>query len=167
MKAIRTVRRAWYSLVALLESFIRMEHLFEYMFMALGYLLGSHLATWEVLGTLFGFIFGPSGHFWGHFGYPICVQKNDGAPKVPQEALIPNFTHPFGDPFGPKITKSRLQRHPKWSSGICLKNVLLESAILRSSTCLNCVRGLRKQGFHVFGKMSENDSMRVPFGHHF
>ena len=152
MKALRAVRRAWYSLVALLESFIRMEHLFEYMFMALGYLLGSHLATWEVLGTLFGVISGPSGHFWGHFGYPICVQKLDGAPKVPQEALTPNFPHPFGDLLGPKITKSRLQRHPKTSSGNCLANVFLKNAISRTLTCLNCFRGLQNQGFHVFGK---------------
>ena len=76
-------------LVALLESFIGMEHLFELMFMALGYLLGSHLATWGVLGTLFGVIFAPSGHFWKHFGHPLCVQKWDGAPKVPQEAPTP------------------------------------------------------------------------------
>ena len=89
LKSLRAVRRAWYSLVALLESFIRMEHLFECMFMALGYLLGAHLATWGVLGTLLGVIFAPLGHPWGHFGHPICVQKLDGAPKVPQEALTP------------------------------------------------------------------------------
>ena len=163
LKTLRAVRRAWYSLVALLESFIRMEHLFEYMFMALGYLLGSHLATWEVLGTLFGVIFGPSGHFWGHFGCPMCVQKIDGAPKVPQEALTPKFPHPFGDLLGPQITKSRLQRHPKTSSGNCREKVFLRSAILRSSTCLKCVRGLQNQGFHVFEKGRKHS----PTGSHF
>ena len=80
-------------LVALLESFIRMEHLFEVMFMALGYLLGSHLATWGILGTLFEVIFAPSGRIFG-------VQKWDGAPKVPQEAPPPKFPHPFGHLFG-------------------------------------------------------------------
>ena len=64
--------------------------------------------------------------------------------------------------MGPQITKSRLQRHPKTSSGICLEKVLLDSAILRSSTCLNCVRGYRNQGFHVFGK----DRKIVPLGPH-
>ena len=76
-------------LVALLESFIRMEHLFQLIFMTLGYLLGSHLATWGVLGTLLGVIFAPSGHFWEHFGHNFCVQKWDGAPMVPQEAPPP------------------------------------------------------------------------------
>ena len=68
--------------------------------MTLGYLLGSHLATWGVLGTLFGVIFAPSGHFWEHFGHNFCVEKWDGAPKVPQEAPPPKFPHPFGDLFG-------------------------------------------------------------------
>ena len=76
-------------LVALLESFIRMEHLFKLMFMALRYLLASNLATRGVLGTLFEVIFAPSGHFWEHFGHIFCVPKWDGAPKVPQEALTP------------------------------------------------------------------------------
>ena len=87
-------------LVALLESFIRMELLFELMFIALGYLLGSNLATWGVLGTLFEVIFAPSGHFWEHFGHMFCVPKWDGAPKVPQEAPPPKFPHPFGHLFG-------------------------------------------------------------------
>ena len=100
-------------LVALLESFIRMEHLFELMFMALGYLLGSHLATWGVLGTLFGVIFAPSGHFWEHFGDIFCVQKWDGAPQVPQEAPPPKKTHPFGPFWVPKSSKVVSRGTPK------------------------------------------------------
>ena len=64
--------------------------------------------------------------------------------------------------LGPKSTKSCLQRHPKTSSGNCREKVFLQSAILRSSTCLNCVRGYRNQGFHVFGK----DRKIVPLGPH-
>ena len=76
-----------------------MEHLFEYIGVSFGITFGH-------LGTLFRFIFAPSGHPWGHFGHPIWVQKLDGAPKVPQEALTPKKSHQVGDLLGPQITKS-------------------------------------------------------------
>ena len=105
MKALRAVRRAWYSLVALLESFIRMEHLFEYMFMALGYLLGSHLATWGVLGILFEVIFAPWGHPCGleflllraqvvHKGMDSMDLMAPMGPRAP-------WTRPGAPPLGP------------------------------------------------------------------
>ena len=66
-----------------------MERLLEFIFMTLGYLWGSNLTTWVDLGILFGANVAPSGPFWEHFGYTFCVQKWDGAPKVPQEAPTP------------------------------------------------------------------------------
>ena len=143
-------------LVALLESFIRMEHLFELMFMALGYLLGSNLATWGVLGTLFEVIFAPSGHFWEHFGHMFVFQNGMGRQRCPKRHHHQKKLTLLGTFLGPKIIKSRFQRHPKTSSGICPEKVFLKGVILRSSTCLNCVRGLKNKGFDVFRKGPKN-----------
>ena len=154
-------------LVALLESFIRMEPLFESMFMALGYLLGSHLTTWGVLGTLFEVIIAPSGHFWNTLGTFVVLQNEMGRQRCPKRHHHQNSLTLLGTFLGPKIIKSRFQRHPKTSSEICPEKVFLKGVILRSSTCLNCVRGLKNQGFDVFRKGPKNEPNRHPFWHHF
>ena len=129
------------------------------MFMALGYLLGSHLATWGVLGTLFGVIFVPS-------GTPFVSKNWMGCQRCPKSHLPRKKVTQLGTFWVPKSPKvvSRLQRHPKTSSGICLEKMLLESAFLRSSTCLNCLRGFRNQGFHVFGKFQKMTILGSHFG---
>ena len=76
-----------------MESFIIMERLFEFMFIALEYLLGSHLATWGILGILFDVIFDTSGHFWEHFGHPPCIQKWDEAPNCPKRHYLQALTY--------------------------------------------------------------------------
>ena len=88
-KALCAVRRAWFWCGSVLEPFFRMDHLFEYIFMTLGYLSGSLLATWGNLGTPFGINSAPLGPFWEHVGHTLCFQKWDGASKVPKEAPTP------------------------------------------------------------------------------
>ena len=90
-----------------------------------------------------------------------------GRQRCPKRHHHQNSLTLLGTFLGPKIIKSRFQRHPKTSSEICLEKVFLKGVILRSSTCLNCVRGLKNQGFDVFRKGPKNEPNRHPFWHHF
>ena len=66
-----------------------------FIFMTLGYLLGSHVATWGDLGTPFGLIFAPLRIFWEHFGHTFCVKRWNGRQRCPKRRQSRNKLIPF------------------------------------------------------------------------
>ena len=108
----------------------------------------------------------PQGNFGNTLGTCFVFQNGMGCQRCPKRHHQNRVTL-LGTFLDPKIIKSRFQRHPKTSSEICPEKVLLKGVILRSSTCLNGVRGLKNQGFDVFRKGLKNEPNRHPFWYHF
>ena len=125
----------------------------------------GHLgSSWDPFWSNFCSLRALLGTLWAHF---LCSKMGWGAKGAPRGTTTKKKLTHLETILGPKIIKSRFQRHPKTSSEICLEKVLLKGVILRSSTCLNCVRGLKNQGFDVFRKGPKNEPNRHPFWHHF
>ena len=121
----------------------------------------------ESLGPFLESFLVPRGTFGDTVGTPFVFKHGMGRQRCPKRHLPQNSLTLLGICLDLKITKSRFQRHPKTSSGICPEKVFLKGVILRSSTCLNCVRGLKNQGFDVFRKGPKNEPTRHPCWHHF
>ena len=104
------------------------------------------------------------GTLWAHF---LCSKMGWGAKGAPRGTTT-KINSPFWAPFwAPKSSKIVSRGTPKTSSEICPEKVFLKGVILRSSTCLNRVRGLKNQGFDVFRKGPKNEPNRHLFWRHF
>ena len=105
----------------------------------------------------------PQGTFGNTLGTCFVFQNGMGRRRCPKRHHHQKKLTLLGTCLGPKIIKSRFQRHTKTSSEICLEKVLLKGVILRSSTCLNCVRGLKNHTFRVFRKSLKIELQKPPF----
>ena len=87
-----------------------------------------------------------------------------GRQRCPKRQHHQNRVTLLGTFLDPKIIKSRFQRHPKTSSGICPEKVFLKGVILKSSTCLNCVRGLKIKVLTFSGKVRKMNQIGTHVG---
>ena len=64
--------------------------------MFLGAAVGAIYISLGYFGGTFGITFVPVGYFLEPFSSPFNVNKQTRAPRVPQEAPPPKWSHPFG-----------------------------------------------------------------------
>ena len=98
---------------------------------------------------------------------PLLVSKIALVSQRCPKRRFPRFELTLLRPFGDlKSSRTWFQRRPYKSLGKCLGKELRKGAYWSYSTCLNCVRGLKKQGFDDFRQSQKTEPNRLPFGHH-